>query len=322
MHRRFALWMIVLLLAACGGAEAVPDPTASPLPPTSTPEAAPIAETAVPTEPVAEPSPEPTAVSSVPTNENGVELVARVNGEGITRPAFERALARIQQQNFVAADPAALEASVLDMLIEQKLIEQAAAEQQIAVTDAEVEAEYQANRQLVDSDDAWQRWLGENLYTEEEFRESLRATLIAGRVRDSITANLPANVPQVRARHILVGTLDEANAVLERLRNGEDFGALAAELSQDVTTREQGGDLGWFVDGELLEPALTAVAFAIDPGQIAGPVSTRLGYHVVQSLEKAERPLEAERQPILAQITFERWLDGREYNSIIERYQS
>lgn len=324
MHRRIAIGLFVLLLAGCGGAEVIPTPTASPPPPTATPEPAPPAATAVaePTSAPTEPVVEPTPATAEATGEARVELVAQVNGEGITQPEFDRALARIEQQSLVAADPQALAASVLDMLIEQKLIEQAAAEQQINVTDAEVEAEYQANRALVENEADWQQWLADNLYTEAEFRESLRATLIAGRVRDSITADLPENVPQVRARHILVPSLDEANEVLERLRNGEDFAALAAELSQDVTTRDQGGDLGWFIDGELLEPALSTVAFSIEPGQIAGPVSTRLGYHIVQTLEKAERPLDPERQPLLAQITFERWLDGQQYNSIIERYQS
>ena len=161
-------------------------------------------------------------------------------------------------------------------------------------------------------------WL-RNLFTDEEFRLEIRAGLIAGLMRDRVV-NVPEVALQVHARHILVKTEAEANAVLARLQNGEDFVALAAELSQDITTRDQGGDLGWFVEGELLEPALSQVAFALQDGQIGGPVPTRLGYHIVQKLESAERPLEAEKRVLLARIQFEDWVRGLTFNAIIERY--
>lgn len=299
---RFAvLGVLLLATAACGGA-----------PPTETtaPGAPPPATAAVPT-PTAETAPPGAATSSQPA-------AARVNGVDISRADFERALARSQQNNQVA-DQAALAESVLDMLIEQALIEQAAAEQGITVSDEALEAEYQATRALVPDDAAWQTWLAQNQYTEGEFRQSLRAALIAGQVRDRIIGSLPANVPQVHARHILVETEAEAANVLARLQAGEDFGALAAALSRDITTREQGGDLGWFADGELLEPTLMQVAFSLQAGQIAGPVATRLGYHVIQVLEREDRPVPAERQPALAQAAFERWLQGLLYNAVIER---
>jgi parvulin-like peptidyl-prolyl isomerase len=144
--------------------------------------------------------------------------------------------------------------------------------------------------------------------------------LIAGAMRDQITQQLPANVPQVHARHILVDTEAEAINVLNRLQTGEDFAALAASLSQDVTTRETGGDLGWFVEGELLEPLLTQVAFSLNSGEIGGPVATRLGYHIIQTLERAEGPVSPDKQALLAQIHFENWLRGLTFNAVIERY--
>jgi len=297
---RLAATALLLGLAACGAPQ--PEPTApdAPLPVTAAP---------------ATPTPEAAAQGAAASGEL---VAARVNGVAIAQADYERLLAR-SLQNSQAADRDALAATVLDMLIEQALIEQAAAEQGIVVTADMVEAEYQATRALVPDDAAWQRWLADNLYTEEEFRQSLRAALIAGLVRDRIVGSLPENVPQVHARHILVETEGEAMNVLARLQAGEDFGALAAALSRDVTTREQGGDLGWFADGELLEPALMQVAFSLQPGQIAGPVATRLGYHVVQVLERDARPVPEDRKPVLAQAAFERWLRGLLYNAVIER---
>lgn len=292
MYRIF-IGVLILLLTACSGASA---------------------------QSIASPTPLPTInVQALPRNEQGVALVARVNGSEITQPQFERALLRLQQGN-VGVNPAALYDSVLDSLIEQVLIEQAAADLQIVVNDTQIETELQASKNLAASETAWQSWLKDNLYTEAEFRDSLRANLIANAMLAHVTANLPQNVLQVRARHILVGSESEANDILARLQNGEDFAALAAQYSKDVTTRERGGDLGWFMDGELLEPALSQVAFAIAPGEIAGPVVTGLGYHVIQTLERAEQPLPEERRPLLVQITFEKWLQGLSYNAVIERY--
>lgn len=259
------------------------------------------------------------ATQVMPTGENGEPLVARVNGEGITLSEFEQALARTEQQ-FVAADTRALQATVLDTLIEQTLIEQAAATENIVITDEALETEYQANRALATDQQAWDNWLAQNLYTENNFRVSLRGMLIAGAMRDRLTQDISETMLHAHARHILVDSEQAALEVLTRLQNGEDFAVLATSLSKDVTTREQGGDLGWFVEGELLEPLLTQVAFSLADGQIGGPVATRLGYHVIQKLGSEQRPLTPDRRALLAQFRFESWVSGLTFNAVIERF--
>jgi parvulin-like peptidyl-prolyl isomerase len=285
--------LLALALTACAGSTAGQD-TASPLPPTSPPR-------------------------SLPVNEAGVSLVAKVNGTEITLSEFERALER-QQAELQAADPAALEASVLDSLIEQTLIEQAASQQQITVSDSDVQAELQAMVQDAGSESAWQQWLEQNHFTHDEFAAFLRDSIMTQRIRDQVTQTITGSVPQVHARHILVATEAEANDILTRLQAGEEFGVLATTYSRDVTTRDAGGDLGWFTQEELLEPSLAQVAFSLEPGQMAGPIPTRLGYHVVQTLEKADRPIAPEKQADLAQVVFENWLQGLLDSATIERY--
>ncbi len=258
-------------------------------------------------------------IATAPVDESGEALVAKVNGQGITRAAFDRALARTQQ-GVMAADSSALEATVLDLMIEQVLINQAAADANVVISDADVEAEYQANRALVDSDAAWQQWLDDNLFTEVEFRQQIRDSLTAGAMRDRVVGDLPDTAVQIHARHILVSSEAQANDLLAQLQNGADFAQLAQQYSQDITTRDQGGDLGWFIEGELLEPALSQVAFALQDGQIGGPVATRLGYHIVQTLERSEQPLPPEKKVLRQQLQFENWVRGLSFNAIIERY--
>lgn len=259
------------------------------------------------------------APAGMPVNADGETIVARVNSVEILESELNRALARYQSQIEVL-DLDALRTDILNSMIEQVLIEQAAAAQNITVSDAEVQAEIDANIQIAGSPEAWQQWLANNLYTEEEFRETLRETLITARMRDIVTQGIHGDVPHVHARHILVATEAEANELLARINNGEDFGALAAAHSSDVTTREQGGDLGWFAQGELLEPYLAEVAFSLEPGQVAGPVATALGFHLIQTLEKADRPIPEEKLPMVAQGQFELWLAGLISQATIEVY--
>lgn len=268
----------------------------------------------------AEPPPTPTATPVVvPMGVNGEPIAARVNTQEISFQAYERSVSRAEQQMLGAADPAALRATVLNTLIEQVLIEQDAARQQIAVTDAEVETEVQALVSSAGSADAWQQWLATNLYTEEELRAELRASLLNSKMQIVITADLDGEVPHVHARHILVGTEAEANSLLARLQAGEDFAALAS-VSLDTATREQGGDLGWFTQDELIDPALGTIAFSLQSGQIAGPVPSILGYHIIQTLESANRPLTEERRAQLAQREFETWLASLVASATIERF--
>jgi peptidyl-prolyl cis-trans isomerase C len=293
------LLLLIVAAAACGSPSATQ----------------PTAELTVPTN-----APSPTiAPDRLPTGTAGEGLVASVNNQGITLVEFDRALARSQLE-LQAADPAALRDDVLNQLIEQMIIQQGAAAQQITVGDAEVDAELQALREAAGSDEAWQEWLSSNLYTEAEMRENLYMSLLNNRVRDQLTADLEGAVRQVHARHILIRTEAEANDILSRLQNGEDFAALAASLSMDETTRQSGGDLSWFTEDELLVPQLARAAFALQPGQIGGPVPTELGYHIVQTLEFAERPVEPARRVSIAQARFENWLRPLLDSATIERY--
>jgi peptidyl-prolyl cis-trans isomerase D len=87
-------------------------------------------------------------------------------------------------------------------------------------------------------------------------------------------------------------TLDDSNKVMElaqealnRARSGEDFAAIAQELSEDPGSAERGGDLGYFTQGRMVKE-FDSVAFATPPGQIAGPVVTRFGVHVIKVVDR------------------------------------
>ncbi|GAB4512410.1 MAG: hypothetical protein OHK0046_11880 [Anaerolineae bacterium] len=262
---------------------------------------------------VVQPTPEP----ALPLNSAGEQVVAKVNDAEITLAEFDRAFARSQQA--ISADTVNAAARYeLDLLIEQMLINQGAAEMGVAVTDEEIEAEYQRIREGAGG--AWEDWLNENGYTEDELRVFLRNTLLTQRMIDAVTQLEVDRVPEINARHIVVETEELANTVLTLLNSGEDFGALAAQYSRDVTSRDNGGDLGWFTRDGLLTPELAEVAFGLQPNEIAGPVQTVLGYHVIQTLAFGEREVVREDQADLAAQQFTAWLQSRRAAATIERY--
>jgi peptidyl-prolyl cis-trans isomerase C len=89
---------------------------------------------------------------------------------------------------------------------------------------------------------------------------------------------------EVRARHILVESEDEAKAIVDQLKAGGDFATLAKEKSKDPGASE-GGDLGYFTKEQMV-PEFAEVAFKMYPGQISNPVKTQFGWHIIKLEDK------------------------------------
>jgi peptidyl-prolyl cis-trans isomerase C len=89
---------------------------------------------------------------------------------------------------------------------------------------------------------------------------------------------------EVHARHILVESEDEAKAIVDLLKAGGDFAALAKERSKDPGAAE-GGDLGYFTKDQMV-PEFAEVAFKMYPGQVSNPVKTQFGWHVIKLEDK------------------------------------
>lgn len=97
---------------------------------------------------------------------------------------------------------------------------------------------------------------------------------------------------EVRARHILVPTEDEAKKVEARVKGGEDFAKVAADASSDPGSKSEGGELGFFTRDRMVAPFAEA-AFAMKPGEISRPVQSQFGWHVIQTEERRTKPVPA-----------------------------
>ncbi|NJN53460.1 MAG: hypothetical protein HC804_01140 [Anaerolineae bacterium] len=319
-HLFFGVIVLAVLMTACRKTDQLPTPVpVVTLPDSST-------GTAVSTNPenngaANTPTVMPTETAVPPTPTPTVPLAAQVNGQSITLAAYEKELARYEQAATQLGAPpeGGYQQVVLNALIEQALIEQAAAAQGIIVSQEMVAQEIESLR----SEGEFEAWLAANLYTEEEFQEAVRQSLVAEQMIAAATANVPQTAEQVHTRYIHVADAAQANEILLRAQNGDDFAFLADQFSLEPGN---GGDMGWFTRGALTIPELEEPAFALqNPGDLTA-VLTVTGsdgvptYYILQLVERdATRPLTSELRAQLLQSALAEWLATLWENAIIER---
>jgi parvulin-like peptidyl-prolyl isomerase len=308
---------LVLLAAACVSPPMPADPAASG--PTPAPE-----EPATPVPPTA-------TVGQAPSPTPDEPLAALVNGQPVYLSDYERALGQYEADlRLSGIDPDSPEgqaeldqnrAWILNVMIEQVLTEQAAAAAGVTVSDAEVEAYLQEMIAENGGEEAFRAKLENRGETLEDARAEIRAGLIGMAMMQRLSEQVPTTAEHVHARHILVDTQEEAESILAQVRSGADFAALARSYSLDTSTRDSGGDLGFFPRGILVAPEVEDAAFALQPGQVSEVVASPLGYHIVQVVERdPDREVSPENLRILQDEAVQRWVEELWAQANIQRF--
>ena len=241
----FVIITVMGLLVGCGPKETplsegiTPRPTNTAVQEVVPPATATVVAPSPPPATVTVANPSPTATSERP-------LAAMVNGQPILLADYQEETARFeaamagQSFDLESEDGKAMLAQmrlqVLDSMIEQVLIKQAAAQEGMVISEEELEATIQQSIEEGGGQASFEEWLQASSLTYEDFREEIRFQLLALAIFERVTGSVPTTAEQVHARHILVETEEEAQAILGRLQAGEDFAALAGQLSQDENT--------------------------------------------------------------------------------------
>jgi peptidyl-prolyl cis-trans isomerase C len=314
----------------------------------STPAAASTQETAAPgaaqQAPAAQAAP---AVKPVPAQLP--EVIARVNGEAISKADFEKAVQRIEANAGGPVPPDQRDRiyrGVLDQMIGYTLLVQETKTRKLTVPDAELDARVAGIRSQFPSEEVFKQALAQQNVTLDQLREDARTDLLITNLLQAELASKVAVTPEqvndfyqknpsqfqqgerVRASHILIGFPENADEpaknqarakaaeILKEVKGGSDFAALAKQHSTDPGSGPNGGDLGYFQQGQMV-PAFDQAAFALKPGETSELVETDFGVHIIRVADRqASRlvPLDEVRPRI------EQYLEGQNRQQATEAF--
>lgn len=213
-------------------------------------------------------------------------VVATVNGTDITVAHVIAARQALPEQYQTLPDDA-LYQGIVNQLVQQELLKQSAGELGNA---AKIQLE---NEERVAIAGIALQTLAEDAVTDEALQTAY----------DARFADFEGGT-EYHAAHILVETEEEATAIIEELGNGADFAELAQEKSTGPSG-PNGGDLGWFGQGMMVEPFEKAVVEMEAGAHSAEPVQTQFGWHVINLIETRQQQapsLEDVREELAADI--------------------
>jgi foldase protein PrsA len=213
--------------------------------------------------------------------------IASVNGEKISKAQFDSKL---------EGSPTARQ--VLNSLVQTVLVDQYAKDNHVDVSDADVQkkeddikSKYPAGqfdmllKQQNLTDDDVKKILRQQLVLQKAVDKDIKVT--DKQVKDYLEKNHATldKPEQVRARHILVADKKTADMIEQKLKGGAKFEDLAKQYSTDPSSKDKGGELGFFSKGQMV-PAFQDAAFSQKIGAIGPPVKSPFGFHIIQVEER------------------------------------
>lgn len=279
------------------------------------------------------------AQTSGPTERQSLDRVVAVVNDGvIMRSELDNRLAQIESQAQSRGEPLPsrqqLESQVLERMVLEEIQLQMARDANVTIDDTELNRQVRSiaesnNMSLDEFADAVEA----DGMTLASVREDVRREMLIRQVQQGQVGNRvnvsdsevdrylsqqmgqggeEAVIQETRARHVLIEltpTRDEnqaraqAEEVRERLAQGEDFAAVARDMSDDDGSALNGGDLGWLRPGQTV-PAFEEAMRGLSINQVSEPVRSQFGYHVIEVLERRQQDVtqEAQREEVRQSI--------------------
>ncbi len=250
------------------------------------------------------------------------ELVAKVNGEGITKSSFETAVERNMArykgkgQKLPPGIEQRIKESVLRRLIDDAVIRAKAGELSASVSNDDVEQKFTEHKQRFRTESAFQDYLKRSNNTVDLMKNDLKRNMLRDLVVEKLSGSIDVQDAEVqkyfddnKARFVEKEQI-KASRILIRLANGSNAGEKRSALKKAKTILAQakkpganfeelakansgapdarrGGLLGWLTRGRMPKE-FDAAAFALKPGQISDVIETRMGYEIIYVAERKE----------------------------------
>lgn len=309
MTRLFSTILVAITIA--GASACRKPPAGSAAAKSTTPAAAGAATPATPAQPAQAAAPVKPMPAQLP------DVLARVNGEAVTKADFDRLIKNMEVSANQPVPPERRDEifrHALDQLVTYTVLTQETRARKLAVTDAEVEENVKQMRSQFPSEDAFKKALAARGMTLEKLKSDARIDISITKMMEAEVASQPPPAATqirefydknpdkfkqeeaVRASHILFRVpenadaatkkkaMDQAQSVLKQAQSGADFAELAKKYSADGSA-PQGGDLNFFTKGQMV-PAFDQAAFSMKPGQISEIVTTQFGYHIIKVTDR------------------------------------
>jgi peptidyl-prolyl cis-trans isomerase C len=193
------------------------------------------------------------------------DAIAEVNGQYIAKSTLAELEKEIAERSHGQTFP---KEKLIEELIQRELLVQDAIQKQLDKS-AEIIAQLDSAKKTLLTQADVQNFIKANPVTDAEIKAEYDSK-VAGE-----------NGTEYKARHILVKTEDEAKKIIAELDKGADFAKLANKNSLDAKESQNGGDLGWFVAGQMVAPFSEAVVKLQKGKYTETPVKTQFGYHII-----------------------------------------
>ncbi|HGG06205.1 MAG TPA: peptidylprolyl isomerase [Aliiroseovarius sp.] len=226
-----------------------------------------------------------TAFPSIAEEVSADTVLATVNGQDITMGHLIATRQSLPDQYQALPDEVLFE-GILEQLIQQTLLSQA-----IGELTSKIELELENERRALIA--------GEKL--DEVMADAVTEEALQAAYDETYANAVPET--EFNASHILVDTQEKAAELVTMLEGGADFAALAKENSTGPSG-PNGGELGWFAAGMMVQPFEEAV-MGLTVGQVSAPVETQFGWHVIklnETREKAAPSLDDVREELVSKI--------------------
>ena len=215
-----------------------------------------------------------------------------------------------------SSDPTNAPDRLVDTIGGEELMRRGAPDKGVDVSDEAIDAEIRVQENVPAGADqntfaaVYRRAVHDSGLSTEGYRDVIAAGLAQEALSAKFVGEAPKNADQVRFRLIVLSIENDAKTTLDRLRNGEDFAAVAQEVSEDTASKDQGGERDWTPRG-ILDPALDEALFSLEIGQTSEVIPGQSAYFIVQVLERQDqRETTADMQSALGTQALREWLRG------------
>lgn len=207
-----------------------------------------------------------------------------------------------------------LKAQTGDQVLQQ-MVETMVLAKEYKVTEKEIDERIKEYTEQFGGEEGLHQALAQNGMTDEQaFKKNIERELLAEKAATDGVKVSEEEVKkefeekykdEIKASHILVKDEKTAKEVKERLGKGEDFAKLASHYSIDPSSKDNGGDVGYFTKGRMVSE-FDQVVFSLDVNQVSEPVKTEYGYHIIKVTDKKTNKFEDKKKAIERELTLKK----------------